>query len=314
MELLVANGWTQVGPRDTPFSLIVSDQSAGQSLVAVNTSFTRRKELAFSGGVNCPIAIDHAESHVYFSADGVKSLSLGRGDLQSFEIEDGLYAVWMLECVPDKRALLMHLHGYAPKQKYMARLDLESGRVQKTELPVDAHFPLAVNHTCNKALYSTARGVTLYDFSGAIRADATIEFPSHVLGGVFDQGGSRAVFGCNGIVGWHIETGEVSRLSNTGAYPTFDQNGGLWFAIQDGAIAKLRGHDTSFDVIVQLTGMDISDMSYAQPIVFSPDGRYGLARLTGRTRLVGQELTEAEDFAKRVGQRMSDSDRHRYHH
>jgi hypothetical protein len=55
-------------------------------------------------------------------------------------------------------------------------------------------------------------------------------------------------------------------------------------------------------------------LGHAQPVVFSPDGHYGLARLTGKTPLSVEELAEAEAFCRHHGQPLDHHNRHHFHH
>ncbi len=317
MELSLAKGWTQVEPKDTPFELLMSGQSPGQRVLASNTSFTRQRDLGFSGGTNCPLAVDHVAGRVYVSVDGIISYGVHEAEQHELDIEDDLSAVWMLEYVPAGPELLMHLAGGGPRQSFIAWLNLENRQMRKGLLPAEAFFPLGLNIKHSKALYSTRQGAAVYDLNGSIQAIATVDLPFQATGGTFDADAFRIILGGNGLFGWKTETGELSHLCERGSYPVIDDAGGVWFSLNDGALAKLRGGEASFEVIVELTEVDTSSMkagSYAQPLVLSPDGRYGLARLTGQTELAGKELQEAEAFCKSVDQPFSDFHRHQYHH
>jgi hypothetical protein len=197
-------------------------------------------------------------------------------------------------------------------------LDLETGRFQKEPLPAKAFAPLDVNKSKKTALFATRQGgAAIYDMNGSTTTIAAVDLPFHAMGGVIDLQGPRVVLGGNGLVGWNTETGRLSRLCERGSCPAIDASGGLWFSLTDGALARLQDGAIGFDVIVELSGLDTShdeSGSFAQPVTFSPDGRYGLAVLTGKTELTGKDLEEAEAFCKRVGQPFAKFHRHRYHH
>lgn len=315
MQLSLADGWTQVNPRDTSCTLLLSGQSPDQRLIAVDTAFTHRKDLAFSGGSNCPLAVDHANARVYFLADCLTSVCLRTGTLQTYDVDKNLGVFWMLEYRTDGPELVMLLHDTAPSAQCLGRLDLLTGELQRVLLPAEAFAPLAVNHEHRVALFSTRHaGAALCDLSGSGKALASIALPSFVQGGCFDRDSGRTVLGGKGLFGWNVRTGTISTLCHDGRYPKFDRQGDLWFCVEDGNLCRLRRDGRGFDVILELTGMDPRGWGYAQPIVFSPDGRYGVARLTGKTPLTGQDLAEAEEFCRRHGQTFSDFYRHRFHH
>ena len=74
----------------------------------------------------------------------------------------------------------------------------------------------------------------------------------------------------------------------------------------------MRRDDSGFDVIVDLHGVDPRGWGDARPVVLSPDGRYGLARQTGKSPLRVEQLAEA--FWKRHNQPRDDHHRHPFHH
>ena len=317
MELSLSDGWTQVEPRETQFELLMSDQSMGQRLITTNTAFTEQRDLGFSGGTNCPLAVDRALDRVYVSVDGIVGYGIHEAQQLEFKFADDLHAVWMLEHLASGQELLMHLAGGDPRQSFIGRLDLENGHLRKVSLPAEAFFPLDLNAQQNKVLYSTPGGATIYDLRGPLHAIAAVDLPFHATGGAFDADDVRVILGGIGLVDWRPESGELRRLCERGSCPAIDKDGSVWFSVSDGALARLRGDETGYEVIVELAEFDISDGkdgSFAQPLVFSPDGRYGLAELTGRRELVGTELEEAEAFCKRVGQPFSDLHRYKHHH
>lgn len=317
MELSLASGWAQVEPKETQFELLISGQSPGQQLIAWDTGFSVRREIGYSGGINCPLAVDETGNRVFVSVDGIASYNIRDNVQNESKISDSLSAVWMLEYVPAGPELLMHLHGDDPMQNFIARLNVENGSFGKELLPEGAFVPLDVNRAHDKVLYSKRGGAAVYDVRRAVKEIVSVDLSVQVRGGAFDTDEQRVVFGGDGLLGWNMETGSISRLCEHGSYPAIDATGGVWFSHKDGALAILTSEAGSFDVIVELSGLDAfggNDGSYAQPVVFSPDGRYGLARLTGRTKLTGKELDEAEAFCKQVGQLFSERHQHRYHH
>jgi hypothetical protein len=315
MELLLAPDWSQVAPRKTPYTLLMSGQSPGQNLVAFDTAFENKRVVAFSGGANCPLAIDHKNDRVYFSCNGVHSVDLRSGAERHFDIGGDLAPIWLLELDQYEPSLLMHLHSIDPRRKDIGRLSLETGLVERSELPTEAFYPMDVDLEGQRILYTTRRGgAAVLDVSGAIRTISELALPYHAIGGCFDLGGSRVLLGGKGLLGWDIATSQTVRLTEEGTDPALDESGAVWFSLSDGVLARLRPSSPSPEIIVQLSGLDTSDHSYAQPVVFSPDGRYGLARLTGRTPLTGYDLTQAEEFYRRTEQKMGDFERHSYHH
>ncbi len=317
MELSLANGWTQVEPKETQFELLVPDQPDGQRLVACDTGFNRQRELGSSGGLNCPVAVDETGNRVFQSADGIVAYDLGRVEQSECKINHDLSPIWMLECVSTGPELLMHLLGDDPNQCFVARLDIENGSTRKELLPQGTFIPLDVNRTQDRVLYSTLKGAAVYDVKRALRTVTSVDLPVQVLGGVFDANEQRVVLAGQGLWGWNLRTGEIIRLCEHGSCPAIDGAGGMWFSLNGGTLAKLGAEAGSFDVIVELSGLNTSDVTggnYAQPVIFSPDARYGLATLTGSTELKGKELAEAEAFCKQVGQPFSEFHKHHYHH
>ena len=323
MELSLAKGWTQVEPKDTPFSILMSNQNVGQRFVASNTSFSQQRDLGFSGGLNCPIAVDHAKKRAFISVVGIVSFDLVTGETQTFDIGNGLSAVWMLAKIPDEPLLLMHTSSGEPFENYLIHLNLDTGTVSKQPLPKDAFFPLDVDFTTSRVLYNSRGGAAVFDFGGEVQTIASIDLSQQVLRGFFDGVGQRVVFGGSGIsgneglTGWNLETGKCVRLSETGSCPQIDREGDIWFSFGEGALAKLKGNEAGFEAIVALTQLDTSGRSsgsYAQPITFSPDGRYGVACLTGKKPLIGEKLKEAIEFAKGLGRENSELDKYSYHH
>lgn len=317
MELSLANGWTQVEPKETQFELLIDDQTDGQQLIACDTGFNRRRVLGVLGGVNCPLAVDETGRRVFVSVGGVVAYDFGGDQKNECKINDELSPVWMLSFVSAGPALLMHLFGDEPARWFIARLNLENGSMRKELLPEGSFMPLGVNRAQDRVLYGTRRGAAVYDVGGTLRTVASVDLAVQVRGGVFDVDEQRVVLGGRGLLGWNTKTGKVSRLCEHGHYPAIDDDGGVWFSRNDGTLAKLGAEAGTFEAVVELTGIDVSDGSggsYAQPMIFSPDGRYGLATLTGNTKLEGDELAEAEAFCNRVGQPFSDLHRHRYHH
>lgn len=317
MELSLGADWTQVDPKETAYELLISNQSPEQRLVTSDTSFACQRDVGFAGGMNCPLAVDEAGNQIFVSVGGIVSYGIGENEQNESKISDDLSPTWLLEYVSTGPELLMHLSGADPMQSFIARLDIKNRNVRKELLPAEAFFPLGVNGTHGKALYSTRQGAAVYDVSGAIKTVATVDLPVQVTGGAFGIDDQRVVLGGHGLLEWNTETSAISPLCRHGSYPAIDGGGGVWFSHKDGALAKLGDEAGSFNVIVELSGLDTStgkSGGYAQPVSFSPNARYGLATLTGRAKLTGKELEEAEAFCKRVGQPFSDFFRHRYHH
>lgn len=314
MQLALAEGWNQVSPKDTPYTLVLSGQHPGQRLIAANTSFTRQRDLGFSGGTNCPIAVDPIGDRIFYSADQLTSLALRSRAAQHFPIDDALGIHWMLDYQPDPPGLVMLLHCPDPKLQFLGHLNLSTGALERRPLPAEAFSPLAVDVDRGLALFSTRRGgAALCSLAGDPTPVASTATPALVLGGCFDRDTDRVILGGPGLHGWNTRTGALSKLCHQGRYPMLDRQGHVWFMLEDGILCRLRT-DGGHDPIVTLTGLDPNGWGYAQPIVFSPDGRYGLARLTGKTQLTGQDLAEAEAFCKRHGQAFDEHHRHRYHH
>jgi hypothetical protein len=317
IDLSLASGWTQVEPRETHYELLISDQSPGQRLVALDTTFMRQRDLGFAGGINCPLAVDEAGDQAFLSVNGIVSYRTRESGHQGCRIRDDISPVWMLKYVSTGPQLLMHLFGSEPSQSVLARLDLANHSVRKELLPPDAFLPLDVDTSHAKILYSTRQGAVVFELSGTIKTVAKVDLSVYVLGGAFDIDEHRIILGGPKLLGWNTETGAISCLCQHGCYPAIDEGGGIWFSHTEGALAKLSGEAGRFDVIVELPGLDTSDSvhgSYAQPVSFSPDGRYGLVTLTGRTKLVGKDLEKAEAFCKHTGQPFSDIHQNRYHH
>lgn len=317
MELSLAEGWTQVSPRETRYELLLSGQSPGQRLLVTDTAFVGQKDLGFSGGINCPLAVDEAGGRIFVSADGILSLNVRENEQREDKINEDISAVWMLEYVPSGPELLMHLFGDDPKERFIARLNLRSQRVSKEQLPSNAFSPLDVSQAKDKVLYSTGKGAAVYDVGGRLQTCAAVDLPFQPAGGVFDVDDHSVLLGGNGIFGWKTKTGEVSHLCDSGSHPAIDGDGDVWFSLRDGALAKLHGNEARSSIIVELAGMDTTSAkggSYAMSANFSPDGRFCLATLTGKTDLPPKELEDAEAFCVKVGQPFSDTFRYNYHH
>ena len=316
MELSLADGWTQVEPKETKFELLMSGQSPRQQLIAWDTGFRHRREIGFSGGSNCPLAVDESGNRVFVSADGIVSYGL-RGSIGTeSKISEDVSPVWMLAYDPVERDLLMHLHGEEPMQSLVARLHIDSGNIEKHLLPEEAFFPLALNVACDKVLYSSRQGgAAVYDLENEVSTLASAKVPSWVQGGTFDTDERRVILGGDGLWGWDTVSGSTSHLCEHGMHPAIDGSGSVWFTLRDGALAKLNSKDGSFEVIVELFGLDTNASkggSYAQPVVFSPDARYGLARLTGREILTGKDIEATEALFRSVGEPLSEFHQYRY--
>ena len=188
--------WPRAGPKSVPethCTLRCSGQSPEQRLIAVDTSFTHQKDLAVSGAVNCPLAVDHADARVYVSADCLTSICLRSGDLRRHKTNTDSSVLWMLEYRPDGPDLLMLLHGPDPKSQCLGVLDLQTGDLQERPLPPEAFVPLAVDHERGVALFSTRRaGAALCDLSGSAQPLASIFLPPFVAGGCFDHEGGQS--------------------------------------------------------------------------------------------------------------------------
>lgn len=315
MQLALAEGWTQVSPRDTPYTLVVSDQNPGQRLIAVNTAFTRRKDLGFSGGTNCPIAVDRSGERIFYSGESLTSLDLRSGGERHFVIDDAFGIYWMLTYQPDPPGLVMLLDGVDPKVQFLGHLDLTTGALERRPLSAEAFSPLAVDIDRGLALFSTRRaGAAVCDLSGAAAAKASLALSPYVDSGCFAGDEDTVVLGGQGLVAWNARTGAVTTLSPTGRYPQYDRQGDLWFCTEDGNLCRMRRDGSGFDVIVELCGVDPTGWGYAQPIVFSPDGRFGLARLTGKSPRTGRDLVDAEAFCRHHNQPFDDHHRHHFHH
>lgn len=155
----------------------------------------------------------------------------------------------------------------------------------------------------------------IYDLSNNASTVASIKLPCCIIGGAFSIDERRVIIGGNGLFEWDIVNSSISRLCEHGMYPSVDGSGAVWFTLQDGALAKLGSKAGSLEVIVELSGLDTSagkGGSYAQPVVFSPDTRYGLGRLTGREKLTGKRLEEAEARYKSAGRPFSELHQYRY--
>lgn len=314
MELSLADGWTQVEPKKTSFELLISGQSPEQNLISTDTAFLHHREIGFSGAGNCPVAIDTAGERVFVSVDGIVSYGL-QGSVRQKICEDAS-PVWMLAYDPTGPDLLMHLHGDEPMQSLVARLHIDSGNIEKQLLPENAFFPLALNAACDKVLYSCRQGgAAVYDLANEVSTLASVQVSSWAQGGTFDTDERRVILGGDGLWGWDTVSGSTSRLCEHGIYPAIDGSGDVWFTLRDGALAKLNSKNGCFEVIVELSGLDTNASkggSYAQPVVFSPDARYGLARLTGREKLTGKDLEDAQEFCKSVGQPFAEFHQYRY--
>jgi len=317
MELSLAEGWTQVEPRDTGFQILLSGQSPGQNLISSDTAFRDQREIGFSGGVNCPIAVDEAGNRVFVSVDGISSYELKGSASEAIEITGDASPVWMLAYDSAGPDLLMHLRGEKPKQSFFARLNLGNGSMRRQLLPEEAFVPLAVDDKYKKFFYRTRHGAAVYQIENEVGTLASIELPFSVVGGAFLSDEHRVIFGGRGLWEWDTKGSSISRICEHGAHPAVHNSDAVWFTLRDGALAKLSSKEGSFEVVVALAGLDTIASrggSYAQPLVFSPDRCFGLARLTGREKLIGKDLDEAEAFCKTVGQPMTEFYQYRYKH
>lgn len=313
MQLALAEGWTQVSPRDTPYTLLLSDQNPGQRLIAVNTAFSQPKDLGFSGGTNCPIAVDRTGERIFYSADKLTERDLRSGVERHFAIDDAFGIFWMLTYQPDPPGLVMLLHSTDPMDQRLGVLDLSTGTLDQPPLPAEAFCPLAIDHDRGLVLFPTRRGgAAVCSLAGSPTPVASIATPRSVLGGCFDGDTGRVILGGSGLHGWNTRTGTLSQLCPQGRYPVLDREGDIWFALEDGILCRLRRDGSGHDAIASLTGLDPTGWGYAQPVVFSPDGRYGLVRLTGKTPLSAEELAKAEAFCKRHGQPFREFYRYSY--
>lgn len=127
MQLALAEGWTQVSPRDTPYTLLLSGQHPGQRLITVNSAFSRQKDLGFSGGTTCPIAFDGAGKRLFFSTDELTSLDLRRVSARHVPIENGVGIFWMLTYRSDPPGPRMLLTSCDPPDHRLGHLDLSTG-------------------------------------------------------------------------------------------------------------------------------------------------------------------------------------------
>lgn len=152
IELSLADGWTQVEPRETDFELLISGQSYRQHLVACDTAFQNKREIGFSGGRNCPLAVDEIGRRVFVSVNGIFSYSLHGGDGKERRVSGEASPHWMLAYNPAGPDLLMHLRGEEPRQTFVARLNLDDGDIRRQLLPEEAFFPLALNSGYDKIL------------------------------------------------------------------------------------------------------------------------------------------------------------------
>jgi hypothetical protein len=118
----------------------------------------------------------------------------------------------------------------------------------------------------------------------------------------------------SGLFGWNIRTGTPSRLCPRGRSPELDLRRDPWFCTRDGNLCRIRRDGSGFDVIAELCGPDPKGRGYAQPVVFGLDGRYALARLTGKTPSNDNELADAEAFCRQHNQPLDDHHRHHFHH
>lgn len=197
----------------------------------------------------------------------------------------------------------------------MGFFDLSTGKLDRRPLPQQAFFPLAVDHDRNLALFSTRRaGAALCSPSGAPAPVAAIATPTSVLGGCFDGDSGRVILDGSGLIAWNPRTGTLSQLCPQGWYPQYDRHGDLWFCTEDGNLCRMRRDGSGFEVIAELSGVDPRGWGYAQPFVFSPDGRYGMARLTGKSPRTGQDLADAMAFCRHHNQPLDDHHRHHFHH
>lgn len=177
MELLLADGWTQVEPKDTQYELLISAQSPEQQLIAWDTGFHRRREIGFSGGSNCPIAVDETGDRVFVSVDGIVSYDIRGKVPKEGKISEDVSPIWMLAFNPAGHELLMHLHGDAPMESFVGRMNLKTGDFQKWLLPQEAFFPIAMNGASDKALYSTrGSGAALYSLQDEVSTVASVDY------------------------------------------------------------------------------------------------------------------------------------------
>jgi hypothetical protein len=271
IHLALAEGWTQVSPRDTPYTLLLSGQHPGQRLIAVKTLFSRQTDPGFSGGTNCPIAVDRAGERIFHSADKMSSLDLRTGSIRHFPIDDALGIFWMLTYQPDPPGLLMLLTSSDPPDHRLGILDLSTGTLNQRPLPEEAFCPLAVDHDLGLALFSTRRGgAALCSLSGSPTPICAIATPGPVLGGCFDGDSDRVILDGSGLYGWNTRTGTLSRLCPQGRYPALDHHDDLWFCTEDGNLCRMRRDGSGFDVIVELCWPDHRGWAMPSPSSSAP--------------------------------------------
>jgi hypothetical protein len=119
MQLSLGEGWTQVEPRETPFELLMANQPPGQRLLLWDTGFGCRRDLGFSGGKNCPLAVDETGDRVFVSVDGIVSYGIRGNNQDEYKIDDDFSVTWMLEYFPKGPELLVHLAGGDPWQGFI---------------------------------------------------------------------------------------------------------------------------------------------------------------------------------------------------
>lgn len=301
--LNVSAAWTEQAPTESDYTLLLD----GGYLSAHSTDFRHRTELGFIGALNCPIAVDDSAKIAY------RATSIGAGNgkdgkIVAFDLNTGeerivitlppdMTCSWLLALDPERNRLIaLLLSNSDAESQQLATIDIDSGKLATLELDARVFFyPDAIDVEREQIIFSGGNlGAVLINFHGEVIGEIGDGRFSRLEEATFLPDFDEVVFAENGIHIWNHKSNEVQTIVKEGKHPVAGPAGNIWFNSSDGSLALYQRETEEVNEIVGLSGFDLHDTGYAQPIVFSADKRFGIARLTGKTALAPEALLEQE--------------------
>ena len=217
---------------------------------------------------------------------------LRRGNCRTVaEFRRGMNPNWLLALDSDRSSLITQMHDdlNPGRPKPLARIDLTSGNVQLIKTDTNAFYPLDVSPRRECILFRLDRGqVAAYSFDGRRRAVARLKTSDPHAS--LHPADNIAVVSDDGIWLWNINNNRTRKLLDSGREAGWSPDGKeIWYCGKESELWMLEPDSGRTQRIAALSGDTEKSDGYAQPVVWSPTGRYLVAGLTRKARTSPQE-------------------------
>jgi len=232
---------------------------------------------------------------------------------------DRCHFYWLLALLAKREQLVSFMSSDADGEvagHELALIGLDSGDMARRPLPDTVFHPEGICFEREQVVFGgTTGGTYLVGLDGHVLRSAKVPRRRPTMGASFNPRTGHIAVGGHGIYTWDPSNGSTQKVHRKGQYPTWSVDGQhIWFNKSDSDVWRLDVSTGRAERIVALTGGMKPSRGYGHPIIQTADGRYLLARLTGKRRIPPSSFPEIQVGGLEDGAIEVSLDYHDYFH